>query len=220
MNLDDRTPKQILPALIVFGVAFGLLEAVVVVYLRQVYYPAGFAFPIVMLPDTWAIVEVIREAATIAMLWAAAALAGRSRWERFGWFSLLFGVWDIIFYLALFTILRWPESIMTWDILFLIPLIWTGPVLAPLLVSLLLIAGGSLLALRTRAASRFIVKRGQWLCGSGGLLLMLYAFMANHGVTAAGEVPVTFPWFAFLAGWLLAACVGWHALRVNRINSE
>ena len=33
-------------ALTLFSIAMGLLEAVVVMYLRELYYPAGFAFPL------------------------------------------------------------------------------------------------------------------------------------------------------------------------------
>ncbi|HEX7880229.1 MAG TPA: hypothetical protein VF720_12515, partial [Candidatus Eisenbacteria bacterium] len=129
--------------IVIFGTAMGFLEAAVVVYLRLLYYPSGFDFPLVLLPSITVGVELGREAATIVMLWGVAELTGRNGVERFGWFSILFGVWDIIYYVALKAVLDWPASLLTWDVLFLIPLVWTGPVLAPVIVSIGLIAGGA-----------------------------------------------------------------------------
>ena len=216
MKVDRSSPRSVLVPLIVFGVAFGYLEAAVVVYIRQIFYPEGFHFPILLVPDTHAVVELAREAATIAMLWAAAFLAGRTRWERFGWFAFLFGVWDIVFYAGLYAVLRWPETLLTWDILFLIPLVWTGPVLAPLLVSLLLVSGGAALALRERRGRPARVRAADWAVGATGILLLLYSFMANHGAVVAGDVPSRFPWVPFGIGWLASAGAGVRVLLSNR----
>ncbi|MFH1279849.1 MAG: hypothetical protein ABIK65_15890 [Candidatus Eisenbacteria bacterium] len=191
--------------LALFGIAFGYLEAAVVVYLRRIYYPDGFGFPLTpFMPDLWA-VELGREAATIVMLGTAAWLAGRTRWERFGHFAFLFGLWDIAFYLGLVLTLGWPESIMTWDILFLLPLPWTGPVLSPVLVSALIIAAGVGIAFRERRGRPITVGRVHWILGLLSLALLLYSFMANHAVATAGGVPESFPWFLFGAGWLIGA---------------
>src|SRR5688572_22491045 len=122
-----------------FGIAMGFLEAAVVVYLRLLYYPDGFDFPLIQLPWSVAVVELAREGATLVMLASVAILAGRTNWERFAWFAYLFGVWDIIYYVGLKMMLNWPDSLFTWDILFLLPLIWVGPVLAPLLISAALV---------------------------------------------------------------------------------
>ena len=76
------------------------------------------------------VVEIAREAATIVMLLCVAFIAEKTRRGRFACFMLVFGVWDIAYYLWLWATLSWPPSLFTWDILFLIPLIWTGPVIA------------------------------------------------------------------------------------------
>lgn len=124
-----------------YAIAMGLLESAVVVYLRELYYPNGFRFPLVSLPPGLALVEIVREACTLAMLLAVAALAADDRHDGFFVFGFLFGVWDLVYYAGLWAVLGWPESLWTWDVLFLIPVPWVAPVLAPVLISLLLVGG-------------------------------------------------------------------------------
>lgn len=133
MNLNT---KQTLIWVSIFSIAMGILEAAVVVYLRELYYPAGFDFPLKMMSTTTAVTELLREAATIIMLVAIGIIAGRNRTERFAYFIYSFAVWDIIYYAFLKAILNWPESLLTWDILFLLPTTWVGPVIAPVLLAI------------------------------------------------------------------------------------
>lgn len=125
--------------MLVFAVAMGFLEAIVVVYIRELYYPEGFSFPLKALPAWLVGVEWIREICTLLMLGAVAWLAGKVFLKRLAAFLFLFGVWDIFYYIALKVFLGWPASLLTWDILFLIPITWVGPVLAPVLNSVLMI---------------------------------------------------------------------------------
>ncbi len=127
--------KKILGIMTVFSIAMGFLESAVVIYLREIYYPAGFAFPIHPLTGSVALTEILRETATILMLLSVGFLAGRNLRERFAWFLYAFAIWDVFYYVFLKLLIHWPESIMTWDILFLIPVMWTGPVITPLAVS-------------------------------------------------------------------------------------
>ena len=46
-------------------------------------------------------------------------------------FSLAFGAWDLAFYGWLRVLIAWPRSLYTWDVLFLLPVPWVAPVLAP-----------------------------------------------------------------------------------------
>ena len=92
----------------IFSISTGFVEAAVVVYLRRIYYPEGFSFPLKPLIDNLMGVEVLREAATIFMLLSAAALAGKKIWERFAYFLFCFGVWDIFYYVWLKVLLDWP----------------------------------------------------------------------------------------------------------------
>ena len=123
----------------IFAIAMGFLEAIVVVYIRELYYPHGFSFPLELLPPRIFVIELVREFSTMIMLLSIGFLIGKSSLEKFSWFLFSFGVWDIFYYVALKLFLDWPESLLTWDILFLIPLTWIGPVLAPLICSLTMI---------------------------------------------------------------------------------
>jgi hypothetical protein len=120
----------------VYAIAMGVLEAAVVIYLRKLYYPEGFSFPLRMVDTDIAIVELWREVATIVMLGAVGVLAGRTRSERFAWFIYCFGLWDLVYYGYLKYALDWPKSLLDWDILFLLPVPWYGPVIAPCIVAL------------------------------------------------------------------------------------
>ena len=135
----------------------GFLEAAVVVYLREILYPGGFSFPLSPVPASLALTEIFREVATLVMLVSIGILAGRKFSTGFAWFIYSFAIWDIFYYIFLKAVLGWPESLMTWDVLFLIPTTWTGPVLTPVLVSLtmILFAGSSSTGMNTdwKAAS-------------------------------------------------------------------
>jgi uncharacterized membrane protein len=130
--------------LTLFAIAMGFLEAVVVVYLRVIYFPEGFNFPLPSF-DTWIFeVELVREITTMVMLVTIGLLAGKTKNGRFGWFLFVFGVWDIAYYIGLKAFLNWPASLLTWDILFLIPVVWIGPVLAPVICALSMVVLGLL----------------------------------------------------------------------------
>jgi len=176
------------------------VEAAVVVYLREIYYPQGFAFPIVIIPDRMAAIEVLREAATLLMLAGVAALAGSDRWERFLCFCVTFGVWDVFYYIWLWVMLRWPPSLYTWDVLFLIPVPWIGPVLAPLIVSAGLVAGSLWLLHLRRRGARLGFPAWVWALAIAGGLLVLLSFTLDFRVALEGRDPPPFRWGLFGAG--------------------
>lgn len=130
---------------IIFSVAFAYIEAAVVVYLRVIFHPEGFSFPLTNFgtDPRWnrlLLTEIGRELATLVLILSAVHLFANTRRQRFAIFLAIFAMWDILFYLWLKVLIDWPASIMDWDVLFLIPVTWAGPVLAPLLVSATLIA--------------------------------------------------------------------------------
>ncbi len=181
----------------VFGVAFGYLEAAVVVYLRLIVYPGGFAFPLRPIPSLVLATEVGREVATIMMLVAAAWAAGGPRLLRLGRFLYCFGLWDIFYYVGLKSILGWPPSVWTWDILFLIPAPWSAPVLAPVVVAVVFIAVGSLGIIKGGA----IRPRGwQWFVAAMGGGALVVTFLWNAGACVRGEAPPAYPWPLFGVG--------------------
>ncbi len=150
-----------LGAVVVWGIAFALVEAMVVFYIRRLfalqfhvvfstrYTPAGFHFPAGYLRY-----ERAREGATMVMLLAAAYLAGRTWRQRLAFYLLSFGVWDICYYIWLFVLVDWPRSLGDRDLLFLIPNEWWGPVWEPVLVSCGLIAAAVLILRAERRAVR------------------------------------------------------------------
>ncbi len=131
--------------LVLFSIAMGFLEAAVVIYLRALYYKQGFQFPLTPMEPTLALTEALRETATVIMLAGVAVLAGRSATQRLSFFLVAFALWDIFYYVFLKLLLDWPESLLTWDILFLLPVPWVGPVLTPCLVSFTMILLGVVL---------------------------------------------------------------------------
>ncbi len=144
-----------LAVVVAWSVAFALVEAMVVYYLRRLFgvqydlrfSPAGFHFPRVYLLH-----EQAREAATMVMLLAVGFLTGRTWWQRFAYWILAFGVWDIAYYMWLWVLLRWPSSLGDRDLLFLIPGEWWAPVWHPVLASCVFIAVAVLILLTTRRA--------------------------------------------------------------------
>lgn len=200
-----------------FAIAMAYLESAVVVYLRALYYPGGFSFPMVAIPPAMAAIEIGREAATIVMLLAVAVLTGRDRWERFLAFNIAFGVWDIFYYAWLWVFLRWPATILDWDVLFLIPVPWIGPVLAPMLVSVALIVTSVWLwALRGRGiVPRF--SRADWLVAIVGGGIVLLSFMLDFRAVVDGQLPSPYRWDLFTAGMVLALGAWFHGMfRSNR----
>ena len=156
--------------------------------------------------------EWVREAATLVMLLTVGWLAGRTGRSRFGYFVAAFGVWDIFYYVFLIPLTGWPHSLLDWDILFLLPLPWWGPVLAAVMIAGLMIVGGGVLACHDeRGGPPLWPSTGSlWLSGIG-VALALYVFMADaihavrHGESIQAILPVAFNWPLFLVAWALMA---------------
>lgn len=172
-----------------FATAFAFVESSVVMYLRQAYYPQGFSFPLrpSMLGEI--VVELVREAATIIMLVAVAILAGKNPWQRSAFFLIAFGVWDIFYYIWLKVILGWPASIFEWDVLFLIPWPWIGPVIAPVLVSLAMIGGGILILRQDRSERPFRPSRVAIALSLLGTVIILASFLLDLDASMRFQAP-------------------------------
>lgn len=130
--------------LTIFGISFGYLEAIVVVYIRRIL-PAdawGHIHSISGVSSFLAnhkmlFIEQTREISTIIILLAVAILSGTRLKERLAYFLWVFGIWDIFYYVFLYCWLKWPKSILGLDILFLIPHPWIAPIILPLGCSIL-----------------------------------------------------------------------------------
>ncbi|UCD63651.1 MAG: hypothetical protein JSW34_13045 [Candidatus Zixiibacteriota bacterium] len=188
---------------ILFATSFAYVEAVVVVYLRNMIYPAGFAFPLKVIPPELITVELLREAATMVMLVAVALLCGRRRWERFGYFIAIFGMWDIFYYVWLKATIDWPGSFLEWDVLFLIPLPWIGPVIAPLLISLLMTICGFIIIGRYAQGRDFSPGMISWVLAAVATALILLSFMRDTDATLHQQMPQPYWYPALMAGLML-----------------
>jgi hypothetical protein len=129
--------------LAVFGIAMAHLEGVVVVYLRKalgMLDSESNRESIEKIPPSYLKIEMTREAATIIMLVVIAYLVGDSWIERGVFFLWTFAFWDLFYYLSLYILIKWPPTLKTIDVLFLIPKPWIAPVWFPIGVSSVTIA--------------------------------------------------------------------------------
>ena len=235
MTPKEKSLKLNCTAIILFSIAMGLLEAVVVVYLRLLYYPDGFSFPLKLMSAEVYRTEIWREAATLVMLAGVSLLVGKKFQQWLSYFLLSFGIWDIFYYVFLKIFLDWPAGLLDWDILFLIPSTWIGPVLAPVLCSLvmLVMAGLNLHADRKGFDARYNFK--EWSLILGGSLVIFYTYIRDYAALVLTNglltsspssstaqqlekqilqfIPVYYPWLIFSLGLgLILLGIGvWHA---------
>ena len=211
-NLSERARWGIVMA---FAIAMAWVEAASVFYIRALVdriepYQAN---PLPLNPELGH-VELWREAATLVMLATIGLLAGRTWHRRIGYAALAFGVWDVFYYVFLRLISGWPRTLLDWDILFLLPLPWWGPVLAPVSIALVMIVWGTLV---TQSKDSAIGSRRALALGCTGIALALAVFMTDawralpNGRQAVMEVlPTTFNWPLFWVALLLMALPALH----------
>ena len=194
-----------------YAAAMAWVESAVVFYLRTMmnriepYQPD----PMPMMGGL-ASVELPREFATMVMLAAVGCLAGRTWRARLGYAAVAFGIWDIAYYVFLKIMCGWPHSLLDWDVLFLLPLPWWGPVLAPVLISLLLIFWGTLASQFEQIHPPTLSNGRAWILNFAGVALALYVFMADSIAAARGGfdavrtmLPEKFDWKLFSVALLL-----------------
>jgi len=221
-----------------FAIAMGFLESAVVVYMREILYPDGFAFPLSPIPVSLAVTELLREVATIVMLVTIGILAAKRFSTGFAWFIYSFAIWDIFYYVFLKLLLGWPESVLTWDVLFLIPTTWTGPVLSPVLVSLTMILLAMVILIYADREKETRLHRLEWTGLIAGSLVLIFGFVldySQHMLThfsvtgmlqvknpevlevATSYIPQRFPWWIFGIGeMIILGTIGIYWKRVTQ----
>jgi hypothetical protein len=142
---------------LIFGIAFGVIEASCVIYLRastglllgfegtvfdvwKNSYQINYDQELLRRALPWSLMtyELIREVATMIMLAAIAFLVAKRLRERFAIFIWIFAVWDITYYFHLWLTIRWPTTLLSRDVLFLIPEPWYSQIWYPVFISSLM----------------------------------------------------------------------------------
>lgn len=196
---------------VLFSIAFGYIEAAVVVYLRAIFHPDGFTFPLTVFEDALnetdrrlLFTEIAREAATIVLIVTAARLFRRARQQTTAYFFIIFAVWDLFYYFWLKVILNWPASIMDWDILFMIPVVWAAPVLAPVLVSLAMLAFAVVILYRSTYKNPVRVTPLDWVGFFFACLSVVASFCIAGRYVSQPDYRSHFYWPLFALGYLFA----------------
>jgi len=212
-----------------FSIAMAFLESSVVVYLREILYPEGFSFPLATMSGSLAITEIFREIATLVILVAIAIIAGKTFSGGFAWFVYCFAIWDIFYYIFLKLLIGWPASLFEWDILFLLPVTWTGPVISPLIVCIIMISLAAIILYYSGREVDTKLKTTEWLILIFGAVIVIVSFtwdysgyiLERYSVSdiwnlpqdsslldyASGYVPRSFNWWLFAAGNLVIISV-------------
>ena len=204
---------------VAYAVAMAYVEAAVVVYLvRALGSQVGALFPLrpALEAGDFVAIEAGREVATLVMIAAVGALAGRTWLERLAWGAVVFGAWDIGYYAWLHVFSGWPPALGTTDLLFLLPVPWAGPVWSPVAVSLALVWVGLAAARELRAGRRLVVGRRHWAVAIAGGLLIVLSYTIDAARLMDGGLPGTYPWPLFAAGMVLALAAAGDVLRRTR----
>lgn len=222
--MHHRSLSFLLLVVTIFSIAMGLLESAVVIYLRKLLYPEGFGFPLSPVTTDLILTELSREAATLVMLLGIGFLSGRNASERFAWFIYSFAIWDIFYYVFLRLLIGWPGSLMTYDVLFLLPSTWIGPVITPLIVSGTMIAFALLILVLNRQGEGIKIPGISWLLLITGSVILILGFTWDYSAfimesmtmkdiwtlpkeevlaLATQYVPRRFNWLLFILGELV-----------------
>lgn len=226
----------------VFSIAMAFLETSVVVYLRALFYPDGFEFPLKIVDHDIGATEFFREAATIMMLLAIGFIAATNRIQRFAYFIFSFAIWDIFYYVFLKLLLDWPDSLMTWDVLFLIPVTWVGPVIAPVICSFLMILLALSIIFISDKKPKVRISLYEWILLISGSVVVTISFITDYTnfllkfyswkeifnyswtkdmTELTGKyVPQYFNWWVFMTGMIIICAGIFFFIRRNTGKSK
>jgi len=215
--------KKKLVHVALYAIAMAYLESTVVVYLRRIYGITDLLTSIHAFDRYISIIELGRELATLLMLFSIGLAVGKKLQSRIGTALYAFGIWDICYYVWLVVFIGFPRSLFDWDLLFLIPLPWWGPVIAPVIISLLMILGGARLVDLEDKGIMVRPTWKDWILIAIGVCDMLFVFMSDaiSSLPASAETlslitpKGAFLWIYFLFGYALAAYGLWRIVSKN-----
>lgn len=204
-----KTTLKRLCIIIIFSIALAYIESAVVVYLRIIFHPDGFSFPLKTfgLSPLWKqllLTEIGRESATAVLIVTGAWLFGKSFQERFAYFLTIFAVWDIFYYVWLKVLLDWPSSIMDWDILFLIPITWASAVLYPVIISITMLICAVIILYRISLDRPIKVTSLDWVGYIVAAVIVVTSFSIAGLHVTEQDFKSHFHWPIFAIGYILA----------------
>jgi hypothetical protein len=213
----DRTLLKRLVLVILFSIAFAYIESAVVVYLRAIFHPDGFSFPLPVfdLNPLWRrliLTEIGREAATLVIIVTGGWLVGRNTQQRWTYALVIFSIWDIFYYIWLKVLLDWPASLLDWDILFLIPMTWASPVLYPVLVSLAMFTVAIIILHHSQADLPVRLRKAEAIVLVTGCTIIVLSFCIGGSHITEPDFADYFYWPLFVAGYGLAIGICARAL--------
>ncbi|MBE0447226.1 MAG: hypothetical protein IBX64_03845 [Actinobacteria bacterium] len=168
----SRKAKARLTSLITIATSVAFLHAASAFYLREVYNIKTLApswgiakgdiiFSVgdlmilkndvalkILVDTTLLTTEQIRLAAILMLVLAMVYNIGKSWFDRVSLFLFVVGLWGVLYYAFLFALLRWPDSLLSKDVITLFPLPVIVPVYIPLLFSLLVLVGSTFLVFK------------------------------------------------------------------------
>ncbi len=202
----------------VFAIAMAYVESTVVVYIRRIYGISNLLLDIPPFDPVLAPIEIGRELATLVMLLAVGWAVGKSLQSRLSFTFIIFGLWDIFYYIWLNLFIGWPNSLFSPDLLFLIPLPWWGPVISPVLIACLMVLGGILALIGEDKGRKIKFSVFDWIPLTAGVLILLYSFMEDAFSILPADIerlaqlrPTTFNWPIYILGLVLAGYAVLHA---------
>ena len=211
----DLSFRRTAIAVVAYAAAMAYLEAAVVVYLQiALGAQVGAIFPLRPASEVGNLIaiEAGRELATLVMIGAVGLLVGRTWIERLAWAAVVFGVWDIGYYAWLYILSGWPPSVNTFDILFLLPVPWVGPVWSPVAVSTALVVIGLAAASALRSGRHVAIAGWHLGAGLGGGMLVIASYVLDAPRLIGGGLPEAYPWPFFAVGMVLALVAAGDAL--------
>ncbi len=138
-------PKVVILTVCACAIAYG--DSIVEIYLRQLLPLSEWQTHVKDVPTLvkfftahqvyWT--EQTRQISMLVLMLGISFITGVSIRQRLGFFLWSFAVGLLFRYLSLYLLIKWPGSLDTWDVLFLIPSPWVTPVYVPVIVSLAMI---------------------------------------------------------------------------------
>jgi len=96
------------------------------------------------------VAEQIRQVAAIALILVIVYMIGKSWFDRLSLLMFVGGLSGMLYYAFLFALLRWPSSLLSKDILVMVPTPVIVPIYMPVLLSALAFLGGAFLVFKKK----------------------------------------------------------------------